>query len=103
MIAKVIILVMTITEVNTEQILANHGIQFSDPKPIHFVNNHWTHTFEFEIPDYNFDTELVNDFSMCRNVSHSHYEKRCPTSIRFNGPKNHTESDLKILLNDFPF
>ncbi|KAH3690955.1 hypothetical protein DPMN_192781 [Dreissena polymorpha] len=57
MIANVIILVMTITEVYTEQILVNHGIQFSDPKPIHFVNNHWTHTFEFKIPDYNFDTE----------------------------------------------
>ncbi|KAH3848716.1 hypothetical protein DPMN_091096 [Dreissena polymorpha] len=68
MIARVIILVMAITEVYTEQILVNHGIQFSDPKPIHFVKNNWAHTFEFKIPDYNFDTELVNEF-LCVEMS----------------------------------
>ena len=99
LVTRFIILFLSLVGAHSEQLLMNHGVKFSDPKTINFVNNEWTHTFRFDMPDYHFNSDIGRNYSLCRDTYF--YEKGCTISVEFNTLRILMEHDIQSLLHKF--
>ena len=99
LVTRFIILFLSLVGAHSEQLLMNHGVKFSDPKTINFVNNEWTHTFRFDMPDYQFNSDIGRNYSLCRDTYF--YEKGCTISVEFNTLRILMEHDIQSLLHKF--